>query len=197
MLNLYEFIVLNTFILHYLLFTGRLIMSNAAEEMLGIVWVLVNTAEDRSVKSLGELVYVSHQGDTTFKDLLIQSLSIHLSGVDVDTWISARVIKVSLHKYSLFWVSGSSPVSSLMHPCCFYIGRGNPYVLLYASIPEETIAVTQHTDNQPLNTFNMLTNHIFSYTHYPLMFNERKIHMPVNMTFNKLNDHFCTNKLGF
>ena len=111
-------------------------MSNVAEELLGISWVLVKTAEGRSVKMLGELVYVSYQGDTTFKDLLTQSLSIHLSGVDVESWISARVTKVSLHKDSLFWVSGSSPVSRLMHFVFFYIGPGNQYVLLYASIPE-------------------------------------------------------------
>ena len=45
-------------------------MSNTAEEILGIAWVLVKTAEGRSVKRLGELVDVSYQGDTTFKDLI-------------------------------------------------------------------------------------------------------------------------------
>ena len=43
----------------------------------------------------------------------------------------------------------------------------------------------------------MLTNHIVSYTHYPVMFNEGKRIMPVNLTFNKLIVHFRTKKLGF
>ena len=110
---------------------------STVEDIIGIGWALVKTEEGGSVKRVGEMVDVPYKASSTFKDILAMALGTASCNINVDTWLKERNVKITLHKDSCFMLAGSSPVSKISNPCCFYLGPGNQYVLFYATVSDE------------------------------------------------------------